>query len=361
MSVPKLGPCSIIISGEVCMASLRFRGGRYYVDYRVKGRRVRKSVGKSRKIAELAVKDIEVKLERQEIGFVENDSELNKLFDEYKVYSQVHHAPATQNRYRAILDNFKRYLKKFPFVKKVSQLDSKFFEDYQAYRKSQNAANKTVNVEVICLKAMFYQGMRWGYVRINPLKGVKELKEEINKKPRFLNKEECKTLLENCDSFLHPIFYTFLHTGMRKAELENLTWNDIDFGRKKIKIRYKDDWSPKTSEREIPINNGLLELLTDLKQKTFIKSCPHIFHREGGKIDPNYLRRQLILLAKACGFHDVTKIHTLRHTFASHLVMGGIDLPTVKKLLGHADIETTMIYAHLADEHVDKAVEALSF
>ena len=66
------------------MASLRFRAGRYYVDYRVKGRRVRKAIGKSRKIAELALKDIEVKLERQEIGFVENDSELNKLFAEHR-------------------------------------------------------------------------------------------------------------------------------------------------------------------------------------------------------------------------------------------------------------------------------------
>ena len=69
----------------------------------------------------------------------------------------------------------------------------------------------------------------------------------------------------------------------------------------------------------------------------------------------------MISLAKNCGFQDVTKIHTLRHTFASHLVMGGVDLPTVKKLLGHADIDTTMIYAHLADEHVDRAVESLSF
>ena len=136
------------------MASLRFKGGRYFVDYRVKGRRVRKAIGKSRKTAELALKDIEVKLERQEIGFIERDTELNKLFVEYLAYSKVHHAPSSQNRYRAILDNFKRYLTKFPFIKKSSQLDSKFFEDYQAYRKSQDAANKTVNVELICLKPL---------------------------------------------------------------------------------------------------------------------------------------------------------------------------------------------------------------
>ena len=66
-------------------------------------------------------------------------------------------------------------------------------------------------------------------------------------------------------------------------------------------------------------------------------------------------------ITKKSEFPDVTKIHTLRHTFASHLVMNGVDLTTVKKLLGHSDIATTMIYSHLADEHVDKAGEKLIF
>ena len=62
-----------------------------------------------------------------------------------------------------------------------------------------------------------------------------------------------------------------------------------------------------------------------------------------------------------CGFPDVTKIHSLRHTFASHLVMKGVDLPTVQKLMGHADIQTTMIYAHLAPDHLVEAVDKLDF
>ena len=96
------------------MSSLRMKGGKYFIDYRVNGRRVRKHIGKSKRTAELALKDIEVKIERQEIGFVERDSELNKLFEEYLAYSKIHHAPSSQNRYRAILNNFKAFLKKFP-------------------------------------------------------------------------------------------------------------------------------------------------------------------------------------------------------------------------------------------------------
>ena len=120
------------------MASLRFRGGRYYVDYRVNGRRFRKATGKSKKVAELALKDIEVRIERNDLGFIEKDVELNKLFAEFLAYGVTHHSPKTQNRYRVILDNFKEFLKKFSFIKKVSQLDSKLFEDYQTFRKTKD-------------------------------------------------------------------------------------------------------------------------------------------------------------------------------------------------------------------------------
>ena len=66
-------------------------------------------------------------------------------------------------------------------------------------------------------------------------------------------------------------------------------------------------------------------------------------------------------VAKKCGFPDVTKIHSLRHTFASHLVMNGVDLPTVKQLMGHSDIGTTMIYAHLDPDHLVTAIDKLKF
>jgi site-specific recombinase XerD len=89
--------------------------------------------------------------------------------------------------------------------------------------------------------------------------------------------------------------------------------------------------------------------------------CSLVFPRDGEKIEPNYLRKRFMQLTKQCGFGHMTCIHTLRHTFASHLVMGGVDLPTVQKLMGHSDITTTMIYSHLADEHVERAVEKLKF
>jgi len=341
------------------MGKIRQRGKIWYVDYRVKGQRVRKRIGSSKKLAELALKDIEVKLAKNELGFLPKDSDLDRLFQEFPKYCKSHHAPSTIKRYKAILDNFKRYLLRYPHITKISHLNVKFFDDYIGFRKGEGALPKTINIEIQTIKLMFNLAIKWGYCRDNPLDQIKLLKVPKKIHPRFLNADECEKLLNACDEWLYSIFYTFLQTGMRKSELENLTWNDVDFKRRKIKVLFKDDWSPKTSEREIPINDALLNLLQKHKSETWTRKCQYVFQRNGHKIEPNYLRKRLIPLTRKCGFPDVTKIHTLRHTFASHLVMNGVDLPTVKKLLGHSDIATTMIYSHLSQEHVEKAVEKL--
>ena len=174
--------------------------------------------------------------------------------------------------------------------------------------------------------------------------------------------KECQLLLESSPDELRNIFYVFLNTGMRKAELENLEWADIDFRRRKIKIRRKEFWNPKTGEREIPMNQGTWDLLKKLKaesdkglQSNFVFPA-----KDGGKIKEK-LRRQLIRIAEKAKIKDLTKIHSLRHTYASHLVMKGVDLPTVQRLMGHSDIQTTMIYSHLAPDHLADAVEKLDF
>lgn len=340
------------------MATLRYRGGTYFIDYRVNGRRIRKAVGPSKKIAELALKDLEVKLAKNEIGFITKDADLSKLFQEFLVYSRTNHSPNSQKRYGAIIRNFETFLEGYPYLSKVSQLTPKTFEDYKAFRKGLGASNKTVNIELQTLRAMLTLAVKWGYAKENPTRGVSTLKEDTHIKPRFLSRNECKTLLDNCGEELYPVFYTFLYTGMRKGELENLEWDDVDFGRKRIKIKVKDKWRPKTSEREIPMNDSLVELLK--KHKTTTKNGPYVFHNNGKQIEPNGLRKRLIRIARKSGINNLTKLHSLRHTFASHLVMQGVDLPTVKKLMGHSDIETTMIYSHLADEHIDKAIHKLN-
>lgn len=363
------------------MARIYQRRDVYYIDYSVNGQRVRKRVGSSKRIAELALKDIEVKLAKGEIGIVEDDHTIPAFFEEYLVFSKTNHSEKTFVRYKAIINHFLKFLEKHPRMTELSHLSTKVFEDYKTWRKTQyvmpngqpvlegkpapetaraGAKANTINMELGTLRTILNQAIKWGYLRQNPTKGINMLKVTDAKKPRFLNEEECKKLLAECGEELYPIFFTFLNTGMRLAELINLTWNDIDFRRRKIKIQSKTLWHPKTGEREIPINKSMEELLINL-QKGKKKTQFVFLLRNKSKIPDNYLRKKLIALTEKCGFPDVTKIHSLRHTFASHLIMKGVDLPTVQKLMGHSDIQTTMIYSHLTPDHLVAALDKLDF
>ena len=365
------------------MGTIYKRGRVWYLDVYAGGRRIRKRVGPSKKIAELALKDAEVKIVRDEFGFARNDISIEAFMEKFMEYSQANHSPATFKRYKAVIDHFRRYLKQRSEIVFLSQIKAKEIDEYKVFRKGEwvnpngsraesdedlseytrkGARGHTINFEIGTLRTIFNMAIKWGYMKENPTKGVVRLKINDSKQPRFLTKQECRRLLENSPPDLRNIFYTFLNTGMRRAELENLEWADIDFKRRKIKIRRKDFWHPKTGAREIPMNQTVYDLLKSLKQKNHksLKSSFVFPHADGGKMKEK-LRRQLIRIAQKAKIEGLTKLHSLRHTYASHLVMKGVDLPTVQKLMGHSDIQTTMIYSHLAPDHLADAVEKLEF
>ena len=137
------------------MATLRKKGNQYFIDYRANGRRVRKNVGSSKKIAELALKDFEVKIARRELGFEAKDQALQRLIGDYQGYCKTNLAPGTQKRYQSIIDNFKRFLSEVYYsLTKLSQFHPKIFEDFKQFRKQEGAENRTVNAEMIVVRMM---------------------------------------------------------------------------------------------------------------------------------------------------------------------------------------------------------------
>ena len=78
-------------------------------------------------------------------------------------------------------------------------------------------------------------------------------------------------------------------------------------------------------------------------------------------IQKNKLRRKMVKIVKLSSIKGLTRLHSLRHIFASHLIMKNVDLPTIQSLLGHTDIQTTMIYAHITDRHLKESVNKLLY
>jgi integrase len=338
-------------------------------------------VGPSREVAELVLKDLEVKTAKQKFDLYVPDATLGDLFAEYISYSKLNHSPKTALRYSQVIFNFSLFMmSQYPKISRVSHLDTNVMEDYKRWRRQVDprtiklptgmsrhvsasarcAKCVTINYEIKTLRSIFNFGIKRKLCRANPCQHVCSLKKHGTKEPRFLTAEECYRLLRHAEGQFHEILFTFLNTGLRLGELINLQWTDVDLKRGILKVQPKDDWVPKTRSREVPLNQGMISMLKQ-KLPENAPSDTYVFPgRSGGKLKRK-LRKDLIQVATRAGLRDVTRIHGLRHTFASHLVMRGVDLPTVQRLLGHADIQTTMIYAHLTPDHVANAVEKLQF
>jgi len=153
---------------------------------------------------------------------------------------------------------------------------------------------------------------------------------------------------------LKPMVITSLGTGMRRGELFALTWEFVDADLKIISVDGNYAKSGKT--RHIPMNSDVLQTLLDWKRQTSAIGGLVFRSANGSKFDNvNSSWERVLREAKIENF----RWHDMRHTFASRLAMANVDLNTIRELLGHADYNMTLRYAHLAPSHKAAAVERL--
>jgi integrase len=213
----------------------------------------------------------------------------------------------------------------------------------------------TINRHLAAIKHMFTKAEEWQMVEEEVLKRVRKVKllKENNRRLRYLSKEECRSLIEACDGYLKPIVIMALNTGMRKGEILGLKWENIDLKHGFILLEEGD--TKNSERREIPINGTLRAVLQSIPRRL---DNGHVFFNPGTDKPYQVLSRAFARACKKAYIKDF-HFHDLRHTFASHLVMAGQDITTVKELLGHKTLAMTLRYSHLAPSHKVKAVELL--
>lgn len=195
-----------------------------------------------------------------------------------------------------------------------------------------------------------------GYLFENPTKGIVRL--PIVKVARVWLTQTQRgtflTLARTKSPHHYPMIATALYAGLRYGELKRLEWADVDFDRDIIQVRPKADWAPKSKKgRVVPLHPELKKILRAHKTRAAGSVCfttpvnsiavdPHQPYQTEPR--PQILRR----LFKAVGLEGKgLGFHTLRHSFASNLVQSGVSVYKVCDWLGHADVRTTQIYAHL--------------
>jgi integrase len=323
------------------------RGGKWYIGYSHNGRWVRKSIGTSKKLAETVEKEIKLKIAKGEyLGIVEKKQILfDNLCNEYLQYSKVN---KTKDSYRRDITNIKHLLKAFAgkWIHHIQILD---LEHYKNKRRDQ-VSPASVNRELTCIKHMFNKAVEWGYLSGNPLRLVKKLKEPPGR-VRYLSPEETERLLNCCADHIKPIVIMALNTGMRKGEILNLKWDNIDMQNRTIILR-----KTKNNEvRMLPINDILNSTLKSMGKQL---GNQFVFSNDDGSAYRD-IKKGFSAALRRAGIQDF-RFHDLRHTFASRLVMSGVDIRTVQELLGHKDIKMTMRYSHLSNKSLRDAVDKLN-
>ena len=183
---------------------------------------------------------------------------------------------------------------------------------------------------------------------MNPFSGYTLFREK-QKKIRMVSFEEFQRVYENASDFLKPILITAYNSGMRGGEILSLKWENVNLQEGYIRVEETKNNEP----RNIPINKQLNEALKSVKYNA---SGEYVFSHEGKPATT--FRTAFYAAIRRSGVECFT-FHDLRHTFASNLVMKGVDLATVQELLGHKSIIMTKRYSHPTPEHKKLAVEKL--
>ncbi len=207
------------------------------------------------------------------------------------------------------------------------------------------------------LKAAFSKAEVWGYLESNVLKKIKAPRQTI-KKPHFITREDLDAILKSTDDqTLKDIFVFAFMTGMRLGEVLNTSWDAIDMTNKIVTAKNTNEFSTKSKkDRIIPMSEDCYAVI-ERRSKNKKKGNNYLFtNKKNQKFKENFVSKEFKEAVRAAKLGEETHFHTLRHSFASILVQNGVSIYVVKELLGHEDIKTTEIYAHLQNESLVKAV-----
>ncbi len=338
------------------------KGGSSWVcDFVYNGERIRRTLkfARTKKEAEQAEAVIMNQVFQQAYGLEPKADQLfeNFVIETYLPYSETNKKSFMSDVYmcRVLIQHFRG--------KTLRQMTSATVESFKQWfltkpivygtdddKKERKRSLATVNNHLRALSKIFSLALDAELVDSNPCFKVRKFKPN-NRRLRVLSDDEEIELLARLkvNDVIRTITLFALNTGLRRGEIFNLQWPDVDLERARIIVRK----TKSCQERFVPMNRTIRELLLSL-----VRASDHVFPspRTGGRLVD--LKKGFSRAVHEAGITNF-RFHDLRHTFATRLADAGTDVFTLKEILGHADVKTTMIYVHVSREAGRRAVEKL--
>lgn len=241
--------------------------------------------------------------------------------------------------------------------KHLDEITKKDIIDFHHGLRAKGYKPGTCNRSLILLRYAFNLAIRWEIpgVTANPTKDTPLFDDFAGQRDRFLSQEETHRLFDAVKQSDNPMLQfivpMLILSGARKREVLDAKWEDFDLDRRQWRIPVTKTGRP----RYVPLSNGVITLLANVPHD---ERCPYVFANPKTKKPYESIFNSWNKARKAAGLQDV-RLHDLRHSFASFLVNAGRSLYEVQRILGHTQIKTTQRYAHLSQDTLLDAADAV--
>ena len=320
------------------------RGRIWYADYYADGRRTQESTGTANKRE--AEKFLALRVSEVQRGvFVKPvNTTLPELGERYIEYAKLHKRSWLRD------EQMLAKLQAFFGPARLRDITGLRVEEYQRER-VKAVSPATSNREMALLKHMFNMAERWGqHHGTNPVRFVKFLPED-NLRFETLTEEQEQALLTASPPYLRELITFAINTGLRTSDILGLRWVEVDLEQKRLKKIVKKSERPLS----LPLNDAAFAVIS---ARHAVSHGDYVFYNPMTGDRFKDVKGAMAAAVKRAKLPNITW-HMFRHTFASRLTRDGVDIVTVKDLLGHSNINTTMRYAHSNDDAKRRAVQKL--
>ena len=354
------------------------RGRVYYARFRKHGREIRCRLSTDLQAAKEMLNELRARADKADFNLIDNDFPWARLREEFLQWARQN--VRDHKKYEQDLDKFEEYSS----IQIVCELDQPMIVAFRDWRLQQEVSPRTINRQVGTVNNMLNKGVSWRRIGSNPLSGLSPLAHDAPKKVRrSLTLAEIQSILDASPSHLRPVWLTYMTTGLRRSELVQLLFADIDFERRALTVRASAAKNHK--ERDVPLDDEVLTLLAERKRQARFRkpvvgttkkqtqqqqdafSKTHVFVTQVNTPLRNNLLRQFYSVCKAAGIDDACEngsvdIHALRVSFITLAIEHGGNPKAIQEIVGHSSLEMTMnVYAKATDRSKRAAINTLPF
>lgn len=305
---------------------------------------------------------------------------VSAFFEPYLAHCEKYNKAATIDDKKRTLDYFKVQAGD-PWLRQVNAKTIQgYLDSRKGYLSKKEISTERFNSERQILNNFFNYLIKEKVVKENPATAIEKKKIVRNKKAKSLSRvdeavldawirgehddqkkddgKKLKGISLEARQELTTVKTVAMHTGLRAAELTNLTWADVNFDRSIIAVTAKPDWKPKDyEEREIPLNRATVSALREFKLRGVVMG-KYIFCRQDGR---KYGRGLGLVMCRAFKLAGLGSggLHSFRHTFATRYLDAGGNVKDLQVLMGHSDLKTTQRYLHADEGQMKKIINRM--